>query len=138
MVVKGVSTMTEQEKEERRAKDRERKRKNKAKRDARDAYVAPDEVINAGESERRKILSQQIWWADQMGPNVEPPDEGTRVMQRLKRRNFPLFAKMLLSVLPSPPKEAPLPPPPVERTERVVIGAEMDKLRQLLSEWEGA
>ena len=110
-------------------------RAKKAQERERNAYVAPEEVTNAGESERRRLLAQSVWWVSVNGADVVPPDELTRMLQKAKKRNETQFLKQFaLPVLPAPPREAPLPPPEQERTEENVIGPEMEKLRQLLNE----
>jgi len=111
-------------------------RSKKAQKRERDSYAPPAEVVNAGESERRQLLAEAVWWAFVNGADAEPPDEARRVMQKLKKQNETLFMKQfVLAVLPAPPKEAPLPPPEPERTEDNVIGPEMGRLRKLLEEY---
>jgi hypothetical protein len=127
---------------ERKAAVREQRRKfaaaaraKKARKRERDHYVPPEEVLNAGESERRRLLAEAVWWAFVNGADAEPPDEARRAMQKLKKQNEALFMKQfVLAVLPAPPKEAPLPPPEPERTEERIIGPEMGKLRRLLED----
>src|SRR5262249_30592219 len=105
----------------------------KARKQEQDHYVPPAEVVNAGEREGRRLLAEAVWWVTVNGVDVEPPNELTRMLQTAKKRNESLFLKQfVLAVLPGPPKEAPLPAPEPERTEKVVIGPEMDRLRKLL------
>jgi hypothetical protein len=111
-------------------------RARKAKLDALNHYVAPPEVLNASDSERRKILAEQVWWAHTHGVDVDPPDEGCRVMQQLKKKHYSLFMKMLFAAVPSPPREAPLRPPERERTEKEVLGNVMDRIDAYLRNME--
>jgi len=110
-------------------------RAKKARKRERDHYVPPEEVLNAGESERRRLLAEAVWWAFVNGADAEPPDEARRVMQKLKKQNETLFMKQfVLAVLPAPPKEAPLPPPEQERTEENVLGQARGRLRKLIED----
>ena len=99
--------------------------------------MPPAEVVNASERERRRLMSEAVWWVCVNGVEVEPSDELRRMLQRQKKRNESLFLKQFaLAVIPDPPKEPPLPPPEPPRTEKIVIGAEMERLRQFLKELE--
>jgi len=110
-------------------------RAKKARKRERNAYAAPKEVSGASDSQRRKLLSEAVWWVTVNGVDVETPDELTRMLQKAKKTNVTQFLKQFaLAVLPAPPKEAPLPPPEPERTEERIIGPEMKKLRQWLED----
>jgi hypothetical protein len=115
-------------------------RAKKARERELDHYLAPDEVINASESERRRLLSEAVWWAFTHDADADPPDEARRVFQKLKRRNESLFLKQfVLAVLPGPPKEPPLPAPEPERTIDSVIGRKVwNQLLESLAEYENA
>jgi len=112
-------------------------RERKARLEALRHYVAPPEVLNASDSERRKILAEQVWWAHTHGADVDPPDEGCRVMQQFKKKHYTLFLKMLFAAVPGPPREAPLPPPERERTEREVAGNVLERIDSYLRRVEG-
>jgi hypothetical protein len=110
-------------------------REKKAQKRERDAFVAPEEVSGASDSQRRKLLSEAVWWVTVNGVDVEPPDELTRMLQKAKKSNETLFLKQFaLAVLPAPPKEAPLPPPEPERTEENIIGPEMGRLDKFIDD----
>jgi hypothetical protein len=114
-------------------------RARKAKLDALDCYVPPDQVAGAGESERRKLFAEAAWWVAVNGVGVDPPDELRRMLQKLKKKNETLFMKqVLMPTLPAPPKEAPLPPPSSEPTEREVLGDSLERIDRYLRTVEDA
>jgi hypothetical protein len=110
-------------------------RAKKARERERNAYEAPAEVSAASESQRRRLLAEAVWWVTVNGVDVEPPDELRRMLQKAKRQNETHFLKQfVLAVLPAPPREAPLPAPEPERTEKAVLGGVLDKIEQWFKE----
>jgi len=104
-----------------------------------DRHMALEDPAGVGEGERRRRFAAAVWWAYQMGPSVPPPDELRRMLQRAKKQKETWFLKqVVLAVLPTPPKEAPLPRTEPVRTGAVLSEAELaagrEKLRKFLEE----
>jgi hypothetical protein len=57
-------------------------------------------------------------------------------MQQFKKKHYTLFLKMLFAAVPAPPREAPLPPPEREQTEREVLGNVLERIEAYLQRHE--
>src|ERR1700682_1189759 len=75
-----------------------------------------------GVRELQKMVREAVCWVAENGVKAPQPTESARSIQDMRRRNSDAFlVKMLMPIMPSPPKEAAL-PAVVEDKEREVVG----------------